>query len=314
MEADGRVGNRLTAPGPRCEAPPEHEKLGLRVEIKRLVDGLDHPEGIAWDSKGALIAGGEAGQIYRVPFAGDEAGPVEEIGNTGGFCLGIAVDGDGGIYVCDHVTHAVFRVADGKTSVYSSGDGSRSMRTPNFPVFDAAGRLYVSDSGTWGQDDGCLWRVEPGGSTSLAWDGGGRFTNGLALAPAGDFLYVAESSWPGIVRHSVEADGALGPREDYLAMPEAIPDGLAFTASGALLVSCYRPDAIYVIESSDEGPRLDVLVSDWTGLELSAPTNIAFCGDGLDRLVAANLAGSQLAEVRAGLVGAPLHRPAGIPG
>jgi hypothetical protein len=37
---------------------------------------------------------------------------------------------------------------------------------------------------------------------------------------------------------------------------------------------------------------------------------VAFFGSGLDRLVAANLAGTHLVEVRSGLTGAPLNYPA----
>ena len=33
-------------------------------------DGLDHPEGLAFDADGALWAGGELGQIYRIDARG----------------------------------------------------------------------------------------------------------------------------------------------------------------------------------------------------------------------------------------------------
>jgi hypothetical protein len=59
-----------------------------------LAGGLDHPEGIAWDPAGALYAGGEAGQIYRVGLDGS----VEEIASTGGFMYGLAVDGASRVY------------------------------------------------------------------------------------------------------------------------------------------------------------------------------------------------------------------------
>ena len=37
------------------------------AELRVLAGGLDHPEGLAWDpTTGSIVAGGEAGQLYRV--------------------------------------------------------------------------------------------------------------------------------------------------------------------------------------------------------------------------------------------------------
>ena len=36
-------------------------------DVRVLVDGLDHPEGVAYDAgSGVLYTGGEEGQLYRV--------------------------------------------------------------------------------------------------------------------------------------------------------------------------------------------------------------------------------------------------------
>ena len=72
-----------------------------------------------------------------------------------------------------------------------------------------------------------------------------------------------------------------------------------------LLITCYRPDAVFAWD----GTSLETLVDDWTGLTLSAPTNVAFAGPSLDRLISSNLAGWHLTEIDAGMVGAPLHYP-----
>jgi gluconolactonase len=55
-------------------------------QFETYADGLDHSEDIAFDREGILWAGGELGQIYRIP----EKGRVEEVTNIGGFCLGLA--------------------------------------------------------------------------------------------------------------------------------------------------------------------------------------------------------------------------------
>ena len=48
-------------------------------DFEGFAEGLDHPEGLAFDREGNLWAGGEAGQIYRM----DPRGRVEEIANPG---------------------------------------------------------------------------------------------------------------------------------------------------------------------------------------------------------------------------------------
>jgi gluconolactonase len=59
--------------------------------------GLDHPEDLAFDAEGTLWAGGELGQIYRIP----EKGCVEEFTNIGGFCLGLTFSATDELFVCN---------------------------------------------------------------------------------------------------------------------------------------------------------------------------------------------------------------------
>ena len=49
-------------------------------EVKTIVTGLDHPEGVAVGRDGALYAGGEGGQVYRIASDGKK---TEVIANTG---------------------------------------------------------------------------------------------------------------------------------------------------------------------------------------------------------------------------------------
>jgi sugar lactone lactonase YvrE len=188
---------------------------------------------------------------------------------------------------------------------WSTGPTDRPFLTPNYPVFAADGRLFVSDSGTWGANNGSVVVIEPDGSARTFSDEPSSYTNGMCLSPAGDQLYVVESSLPGVSRLPLLPDGGAGPRELVVDMPRAVPDGVAFTADGTLLVTCYRPDAVYAWA----GGRLETLVEDWTGLVLSAPTNLAFTGADLDVLVSSNLGGWHVTRIDAGLSGARLHYP-----
>jgi gluconolactonase len=91
-----------------------------------------------------------------------------------------------------------------------------------------------------------------------------------------------------------------------LRIDRTVPDGLAFTSDGGLLVSCYRPDRIYHLSLEGE---LEIVAEDPQGTVLAAPTNVCFVGHKLDRVVAANYNRRHLTLLDLGLTGAPLHRP-----
>lgn len=279
-------------------------------QFEAFATGLDGPEGVVWDAeRGVLYAGGLHGQLYRVTLEG----AVEQLTDFGAgtFVLGLALDARGRVYACERGTGRFLRHDPdaGTTEDYTSGTPDRPLITPNYPVFAPDGTLYLSDSGRWGDDDGVVFRVTPDGSTSV-WSGKpSDFTNGLALAPDGNALYVAESRGSSVWRIPILADGSAGPAEQLWHTPRTVPDGLAFDADGMLYLSLYRPDGIHRIDPATGHSQ--PVVEDWTAQFLQAPTNIVFAGPGLSVLVAANLAGEHLARWNGRLPapGQPLHRP-----
>ncbi len=267
------------------------------------VEGLDHPEGVACSPDGSLYAGGEAGQIYRVSLEGT----FEEIANIGGFALGLCFDGNGAIYACENSTHVVKRIGpDGSVSIYSEGAPNRRLTTPNYPVFDAAGNLYVSDSGDWNAHNGCIFRIRPGGATEVFTDNVVSFPNGMAMHPSGSHLYAVVSQECAVVRVEIQSDGNAGSIETVVELPHNTPDGLAFDEIDNLYVSCYSPDVIYRV---DPAGQLRVLAADWERVVLAAPTNLAFCGPDRKRLVVGSLGRWHLSAADMEIPGARLNYP-----
>ncbi len=262
--------------------------------------GLDHPEGVAYGTDGYVYAGGEAGQVYRISFPD---GSHEQIACTGGFSLGIAIDADHNLYVCDHVTHAVLRVSpSGQVSTYAD----KPLVTPNYPVFDAQGNLYVSDSGRWDMGDGKIYRIRPGGSIELFSADTPLYTNGMALSPDGGALFVIETQRPGVSKVAFAPDGTAMPRQVVVDLPGTTPDGLAFDEHGNLYIACFQPNTIYRL--SPEG-HLEVLVEDPTGIFMAMCTNVAFGGPDLDTLLISNLGGYHIMHGKIGVRGARLCYP-----
>jgi gluconolactonase len=266
-------------------------------------DGLDHPEGVAIGPDGLVYAGGEAGQVYRISPQGE----VILVGSTEGFLLGICLDAQGNIYACDPKRKNVARMTpQGDVTVYSDGTPDRPMITPNFPVFDSAGNLYVADSGTWHGHNGCIYRIRPGGSTEIASTEFAEFPNGLALGPDGKELYVALSNVPSVAKAEIRPDGRLSSPKMVVELPRTIPDGLAFDREGTLFIACYTPDIIYRLTRSGE---LSIWAEDWESTLISSPTNVVFAGEDLKTLVVASLARWHLASVEVEVAGCPLNYP-----
>jgi sugar lactone lactonase YvrE len=264
-------------------------------QIETLVDGLDHPEGVAYDRESGLLwAGGEEGQLYRIDVGARE---FTEVTRAPGLVLGVAVDGRGRVVLCCPGDRSL-SVWDGHElrPVVASG-----LVFPNYAAFAPDGALYFSDSGSWTANDGRLLRLDQDGSVELVSNAVCHFTNGCAVSPDGCHLWVVESYVPNVTRFDLET----GESELVLRLDGTVLDGLAFTEDG-LLVTCYRPDRIYHL---DHDGSHEIVAEDPQGTLLAAPTNVCFVGPKLDRVVAANHNRRHLSLLDVGRAGLPLHTP-----
>ena len=257
-----------------------------RVEQAALFEvfasGLDHPECLAFDRYGHVWAGGEAGQIYRI----ETSGAVTTVAALGGFTAGIAFSPlDHSLYVCNAKLGLMRVEADGRHALFGTEAGGQRIVSPNYPVFDRRGRLYVSDSGKWKQRNGFLLRFEPDGSGHVI---GGPFgyANGLALSADERWLFMVESDTDRVYRFGLTGNGQLGQNEVYAESVGRLPDGLALDEAGNLYVACYASDQVWRISPSRE----KTLVGwDYHAILLSRPTNLAWGGVNSDVLYVANL-------------------------
>jgi len=275
------------------------------ARVRTVFDGsltepqLDHPEGIAVHEDGSIWCGGERGQIYRLSA---DFRHFEQVGSTGGFCLGMAFGADGNLFICDQKQAAVMRfvTATGEVERWADGVPGQRFSIPNFPAFDGAGRLYVSDSHAFRQPGPGIFRFTPDGDGELWYGKDVDFANGLAFSPGARYLYVAETFARRIFRIPVREDGTPGAREDVVRLGAALPDGLAFDAQGNLYVGCYEPSQILRVDSAG---RVATLFHDAEAHLLAHPTNLAFRGS---TMLAANLGRWHITALDVGITGLPL--------
>ena len=264
-----------------------------KIKVTQFASGLDHPEGLAFDREGNLWAGGEAGQIYRISPDGKK---VECVASTGGFNLGLAFSPEGWLLVCDMGGGKLWKYvpASGKLSVFAEKIAGRTLTNVNFPVFDKAGVLYVSESGTWGKRDGMVHRFTPYGRGET-WLKNIHFANGLALDAAESALYIVQSTKDNVLRAPILANGKAGRPSIFVEDVAHVPDGLAFDSKGFLYVSCYGDNRIWCV--SPKGKK-SLLADDPTSTVINRATNIAFGGAGRKTLYIANLGGWHISMIR----------------
>lgn len=266
-----------------------------RIEdVNVFCDGLDHPECVAIHPDGTVWAGGEGGQIYHISADGRK---VTEVCNTRGFILGIAFSPDlSWMAICDLKNCCVWKLdlqSNHLTMLFSVIDGVQ-VQIPNYPVFDDAGNLYVSDSGGFRSITGRIYRFDRAGSGSVWHPGPFNFPNGMALSGDQTYLYVACTWLPGVERIEIGADGTAKNREVYILIPKTCPDGLAFDNDENLYVACYAPNSIYIVKKSRS---VRVLIHDWESHTLCNPTNMAFGGKQFNELFFANLGRWHLGKI-----------------
>ena len=269
-----------------------------------LAGDLNHPEGVAWNPvEGRVYAGGEGGEVYAVTLDGD----VTQVGSSGGSMLGVAVDGRGRVYACDAGRGEIVRwdPVTGEVATYARGVGGDDMDCPNVAAFGPDGSLYVTCSGE--DDRPEILRVAPGAEAVERWTAAvPRYPNGALVTPDGDALIVVEAKAQRIVRVPILDTGAAGEPAVVASVPDTDPDGVALAADGALWVTLYRPDGLVRIDPSG---AVELVVDDHLASTFDAPTNIAWVGEALDRVVVANVGDTFLSIADIGVTGTPLHLP-----
>jgi len=261
-------------------------------------DGLDHPECIAAHPDGTFYAGGEAGQIYHISADGKQ---VDEIANTGGFVLGVAVAPDGKwLAICDLRKQCVWALC---LVTRKLEELARGFSIPNHLAFARDGSLFVTDSGAFRKVTGRIFKIDSIGRSEVWHAGPFNFANGIAIGPKGDAIYVVCTWLPGVERIAINREGSAGKRSVFVKTPKMLPDGLTFDARGNLYITCYTPARILKVSPQK---KASVLIDDWEAHMLANPTNIAFGGPKFDQLFAANLGRWHITKIDVRTKGLPL--------
>ncbi len=268
----------------------------LVADIETVAENIPGAEGIAIANDGRIFVGAEDGWIYLI----EPSGGVSQHVRLPGRPLGIAIDKLENLFVCDWEAHGVYKVTPScEVSLFADSAGKYKIQFPNFCVFDEAGNLYVSDTGTSRRQqqtrnpDGKVFRISPDGHCELFADGLYQ-TNGLAMRGSEPALYVIQSLIDNVLRLEIKPDGRPGRVSVYARYLDAIPDGMAFTENGDLLVVTGLHEIIYRVQPNG---MTDIFLEDKNAEKLVAPANPAFGGTNLDELYITNLMGNSVSRI-----------------
>lgn len=180
-----------------CGAPPSGELKAERVAAatpSRAEPGLY--EGPVWIGDALYFsdfsfARGFPSRVRKLAADGAVSTFIEDSGSNG-----LAVDAGGRLVVASHKDKALLRHdGDGKRVVLAGRFRGEVFNSPNDIAIARDGTIYFTDPG-WqkaaapgGQPVTGIYRVATGGEVTLV-DGARANPNGIALAPAGDVLYV----------------------------------------------------------------------------------------------------------------------------
>jgi len=211
--------------------------------------------------EGAVFTGTEDGALWRVSHDGRR---IDLVATTGGRPLGLEIDLDGRLLVCD-ATKGLLRVDTRTGGIEPVTDrvAGVPMVFCNNAAIAGDGTVWFSDSSTiygidrWKDDivqntrTGRLLRLSEDGDVEVVLDGL-AFANGVALAADESFVAVAETAARTVVRRWLTGPHA-GARDNLVADLPGYPDNIARGSDGLIWVSIASPRDP-VVESLQSAP------------------------------------------------------------
>jgi sugar lactone lactonase YvrE len=204
------------------------------------------PEDVGISVDGTIYTGLEDGSIVRVPAGGSP----EVMASTGGRPLGIEVDGEGRLIVCDAYRGLLRVTPEGEMEVLvASVEGDPLLFTNNAAI-SSDGTIYFTDSSRRFRIDdheldfiehagtGRLFALRPDGDLVTLMDGL-SFANGVALARDESFLVVAETAEYQLHKVWLTPE-RTGQTEIFAGNLPGFPDNLSST-DGTFWCGLYAP-------------------------------------------------------------------------
>jgi sugar lactone lactonase YvrE len=206
------------------------------AEFKVLLDGLMFTEGPRWHDGKLFFSDMQAHKVMSV----DLEGKAQTIVEVPTWPSGLGWLPDGRMLIVSMTDRKLLRLDPDGLKTHADLDTLASFYC-NDMVVDGKGRAYVGNFGYdllsgEPQKPAELILVNPDGSARVAADGF-DFPNGTVISPDGKTLVVGESMGHRLTAFNIQSDGSLTNRRPFADLGEAVPDGIALDAEGAIWVA-----------------------------------------------------------------------------
>jgi len=267
----------------------------------KVTDGLNFPEGPAFDGKSSICLSNCYGGWIAKYSDGVKDTFISKIDDS---LLvektnGLAFGKDGNLYVCEYGKGKILCIStNGKIQVYADGYKGEKFNRPNDLTFDIKGNLFFTDPKSYDKKilDGRIFFVDAETKNVILLEDSLAFPNGINISPFDGKLYLCESAKQKIVRYTITQENKLVDKQDFVEIPGGDPDGIEFDTEGNLYVAHFGGKAVYIF--SPEGKLLQKIETPG-----SKPTNLEFGAEDYKTLYLTEVETNALYKIRTKLPG-----------
>jgi gluconolactonase len=238
------------------------------IEVQKVAVGFTFTEGPAWSPAGFLIFSDIPDNKLLQLTPGERPKTFRENSNGAN---GNRFDAQGRLYSCESHSRRVTRTdKKGKLEVVAERWQGKRLNAPNDIAIRKEGDVYFTDPAFGNQQDTReldffgVYHISRKGELEVIAKPKGR-PNGVALAPDGRRLYVANSDERNVRVYDLDKNGSASNERMLISGIEGVPDGICVDEKGDLYVAANRVEAF-----TAEGKPLGQIILEET------PSNCTF--------------------------------------